>query len=242
MQSNLICFQTNCNKVLCSTALAVISTFASLAAFAHGLEGADALFVQAIEGPAIGPFIYLGAKHMVSGYDHLLFLFGVIFFLYEPKHIFKYVSLFALGHSITLLLGVLADLNVNAYLIDAIIGLSITYKAFENINGFPSVFSIRPRTDLAVFIFGLFHGLGLATKLQEFNLSEIGIITNIVSFNVGVELGQIFALSLVLIGVTIWRSTDNFPRRAFAANIVLMMAGFLLAGYQLSYFLWGGTI
>ena len=105
-------------------------------AFGHTIEGSDANFVQAIDGPAVGPFIYLGAKHMVTGYDHLLFLVGVIFFLYRPKHVVEYVTLFAIGHSITLLLGVLANLQVNAYLIDAIIGLSIVYKAFENMDGF----------------------------------------------------------------------------------------------------------
>lgn len=242
MRSKLTSFQTIYSRIFFSATVALTTTFMSLAVYAHGLEGADAAFVQAIDGPAIGPFIYLGAKHMVTGYDHLLFLFGVIFFLYKPRHIFKYVSLFAIGHSLTLLLGVLADLKVNAYLIDAIIGFSIAYKAFENMNGFRSVFSFTPRTDFAVFVFGLFHGLGLATKLQEFNLSETGIIANIISFNIGVELGQLFALSVVLIGIIIWRSTDNFSRNAFAANVVIMTAGFLLAGYQLSQYYWAGTI
>lgn len=242
MRSKLQSLQIICSRPISSFVLALLTTFISLAVYAHGLEGADAAFVQAIDGPAVGPFIYLGAKHMVTGYDHLLFLFGVIFFLYKPRHIFKYVSLFAIGHSLTLLFGVLADLTVNANLIDAIIGFSIAYKAFENIDGFKSVFSFNPRADVAVFVFGLFHGLGLATKLQEFNLSENGIITNILSFNIGVELGQLFALSVVLIGIIIWRSTDNFSRNAFATNVVIMTAGFLLAGYQLSHYYWTGAI
>jgi hypothetical protein len=242
MQSKLESLQIIYGRSLSSIVLALLTIFMSLTVYSHGLEGADAAFVQAIDGPAIGPFIYLGAKHMVTGYDHLLFLFGVIFFLYNPRHIFKYVTLFAIGHSLTLLFGVLADLRVNAYLIDAIIGFSIAYKAFENINGFKNVFSFNPRTDLAVFIFGLFHGLGLATKLQEFNLSETGIISNIISFNIGVELGQLFALSVVLIGIISWRGTDNFSRNAFAANVVIMTAGFLLTGYQLSQYYWAGTI
>lgn len=218
-------------------ALIVLATLIPAVALGHTIEGSDANFVQAIDGPAVGPFIYLGAKHMVTGYDHLLFLVGVIFFLYRPKHVVEYVTLFALGHSITLLLGVLADIRVNAYLIDAIIGLSIVYKAFENIDGFKRVFGIEPNTRAAVFIFGLFHGLGLATKLQEFTLSSNGLVTNIISFNVGVEIGQILALSAVFIALSIWRSKQSYLQHAFVTNTVLMTGGFLLAGYQVSAYM-----
>ncbi len=217
--------------------LLTVGLLLPLTAFGHTIEGSDANFVQAIDGPAIGPFMYLGAKHMVTGYDHLLFLVGVIFFLYRPKHVVEYVTLFAVGHSITLLLGVLADLQVNAYLIDAIIGLSIVYKAFENIDGFKRVFGVEPNTRAAVFIFGLFHGLGLATKLQEFTLSDNGLVTNIISFNVGVEIGQILALSAVFIALSIWRTNRSYLRHAFATNTVLMTGGFLLAGFQISAYL-----
>ncbi|MFT6094202.1 MAG: hypothetical protein ACJA2Q_002104 [Pseudohongiellaceae bacterium] len=203
-------------------------------AFGHTIEGSDASFVEAIDGPAIFPFMYLGAKHMVTGYDHLLFLVGVIFFLYRPKHVVQYVTLFAVGHSITLLLGVLADLQVNAYIIDAIIGLSIVYKAFENIDGFKRVLGFEPNTKIAVFVFGLFHGLGLATKLQEFDLSDNGLVINIVSFNIGVELGQVLALSAVFILLSIWRTSISYQRYAFVTNTALMTGGFLLAGFQIS--------
>ena len=203
---------------------------------AHTIEGSDAAFVENIDGPAIGPFIYLGAKHMVTGYDHLLFLLGVIFFLYRPGHILQYVTLFAIGHSITLLFGVLAELRVNAYFIDAIIGLSVAYKAFENMGGFKRL-GFEPNTRLAVFVFGLFHGLGLATKLREFELSDNGLVANILSFNVGVEIGQILALSLVYIALSVWRTSDSHMRHAFAANTVLLGSGFLLTGFQLSAFL-----
>jgi hypothetical protein len=203
-------------------------------AFGHTIEGSDASFVEAIDGPAIFPFMYLGAKHMVTGYDHLLFLVGVIFFLYRPKHVVQYVTLFAIGHSITLLFGVLADLQVNAYIIDAIIGLSIVYKAFENMDGFKRVLGFEPNTKIAVLVFGLFHGLGLATKLQEFDLSDNGLVINIVSFNIGVELGQILALSAVFILLSIWRTSISYQRYAFVTNTALMTGGFLLAGYQIS--------
>ena len=213
----------------------------SLAAFGHTIEGGDASFVEAIDGPAIGPFIYLGAKHMVTGYDHLLFLLGVIFFLYRPKHVVQYVTLFAIGHSITLLLGVLANLQVNAYFIDAIIGLSVVYKAFENIDGFKRVFGFEPNTKIAVFVFGLFHGLGLATKLQEFDLSENGLVTNIISFNIGVEIGQILALSAVFLILSVWRTSSSYLRHSFITNTVLMTGGFLLAGFQISTYLFQPT-
>src|SRR5687768_3583031 len=134
---------------------------------AHGVTRRDAAFVQSINGPAIGPFLYLGAKHMVTGYDHLLFLVGVIFFLYRLKDVVKYVSLFTIGHSVTLLAGVLGNIRADAFIVDAIIGLSIVYKAFENMGGFERVIGFRPNTQAAVMIFGLFHGFGLATKLQE---------------------------------------------------------------------------
>ena len=217
----------------------LIGIFLLLAAsplLAHTIEGSDAAFVQNIDGPAIGPFIYLGAKHMVTGYDHLLFLVGVIFFLYRPGHIVQYVTLFAIGHSITLLFGVLADLQVNAYFIDAVIGLSVAYKAFENMGGFKRL-GFEPNTGLAVFVFGLFHGLGLATKLQEFELSDNGLVTNILSFNVGVEIGQILALSLVYVGLSVWRTSGSYMRHAFVTNTLLLGSGFLLTGFQLSAFM-----
>jgi cbb3-type cytochrome oxidase subunit 3 len=201
--------------------------------FAHGVAGRDAAFVQSIDGAAIGPFLYLGAKHMVTGYDHLAFLVGVIFFLYRLKDVLLYVSLFTLGHSTTLLLGVLGGVHANAYIIDAIIGVSVAYKAFENMGGFKRV-GFRLDTRVAVTVFGLFHGFGLATKLQEFTLSPNGLVTNIVSFNVGVEIGQMLALTGVLIAISFWRLRPGFLRHAFATNTILMTAGFMLVGYQLA--------
>jgi len=205
---------------------------------AHGVSGKDALFLQSINGAAIGPLMYLGAKHMVTGYDHLAFLVGVIFFLYRMKDIVQYVSLFTIGHSVTLLAGVLGGIRADAYIIDAIIGFSVVYKAFDNMDGFQRFFGVQPNTRLAVLVFGLFHGFGLATKLQEFALSPNGLVANIVSFNVGVEIGQMIALTGVLIALSYWRTRSGFLRHAFVTNGVLMAAGFLLVGYQLSgYFL-----
>lgn len=202
-------------------------------ASAHGIAGDDQAFLLRASGPQIGPYIYLGAKHMVTGYDHLLFLAGVIFFLYRLKDVALYVTLFAVGHSVTLLLGVLGGLHVNAYVVDAIIGLSVVYKAFENLGGFARL-GLRPNMKAAVLIFGFFHGFGLATKLQDLAISSDGLVTNMISFNVGVEIGQLLALSLILIAFTAWRATGSFVRYAFAANVALMSAGFVLIGYQLT--------
>lgn len=213
--------------------IGLVAVFLSLGVEAHPMEGNNAAFVRSVKGPAPGPFMYLGAKHMVTGYDHLLFLVGVIFFLYRLKDVVLYVSLFTLGHSLTLLVGVISGVGVNAYVIDAIIGLSVVYKAFENIGGFKRIFKICPNTKLAVLVFGLFHGLGLATKLQEFTLAPKGLVANILSFNVGVEMGQMLALTFVLIAFTYWRTRGSFLRHAFVTNTALMAGGFILAGYQL---------
>ena len=205
---------------------------------AHGVSGKDAVFLQGLNGRAIGPLAYLGAKHMVTGYDHLLFLVGVIFFLYRLKDVVQYVTLFTIGHSATLLLGVLGGVRANPFLIDAVIGFSVVYKAFENMDGFRRFLGFQPNTRAAVLVFGLFHGFGLATKLQEFELSPNGLVANIISFNVGVEIGQAVALTAILIALTYWRMRPGFLQHSFATNAIVMGCGFLLVGYQLSgYFL-----
>jgi hypothetical protein len=208
--------------------------FAPMVANAHGVSSRDGQFLKSLDGPAIAPLLYLGAKHMVTGYDHLLFLVGVVFFLYRLKDILLYVSLFTAGHSLTLLVGALSGVRANPFVIDAIIGLSIVYKGFENMGGFQRCFGFQPNTRIAVLVFGLFHGLGLATKLQEFALSSNGLVTNIVSFNVGVEMGQMLALAAVLIGLSYWRTRPGYLQHAYVTNAVLMTAGFLLVGYQLT--------
>ena len=226
-----------CPVVAVLTAAFLVSAFAA-GVSAHGVSGKDALFLQSVKGAAVGPLMYLGAKHMVTGYDHLAFLVGVIFFLYRLKDIVRYVSLFTIGHSLTLLAGVLGGIRANPYVVDAIIGFSVVYKAFENMNGFRHFFGVQPNTQAAVLIFGLFHGFGLATKLQEFDLARTGLVANIVSFNVGVEIGQGVALTGILLALNYWRTQPGFLRHALVTNTLLMTGGFLLVGYQLSgYFL-----
>lgn len=203
-------------------------------AYAHGVAEGDQGYIEQTSGPQIIAFLYLGAKHMVTGYDHLLFLFGVIFFLYRIKHVAAYVTLFAIGHSTTLLAGVLLGTNISSYAVDAIIGLSVVYKALDNLGAYQRWFGFQPNTKAAVLIFGFFHGFGLATKLQEFSLSPDGLLINLISFNVGVEIGQFLALGAILIAMGYWRRTASFGRHAFAANVALMIAGFMLFGYQLT--------
>lgn len=207
-------------------------------ALAHGVAVGDKGYIQEISGILLVPFAYLGAKHMVTGYDHLLFLLGIIFFLYRLKDIGVYVSLFALGHSATLLLGVLTGVSVSAYLIDAIIGLSVVYKALDNLGAFQRWFGFQPNTKVATLVFGLFHGFGLATKIIEYQISTDGLIPNLIAFNVGVEMGQMLALGAILIAMSFWRRTPSFSKHAYTGNVVMISAGFLLMGYQLAgYFI-----
>ncbi|MEO6542295.1 MAG: HupE/UreJ family protein, partial [Ferruginibacter sp.] len=149
-----------------------------------------------------------------------------------------YVSLFAIGHSTTLLAGVLGGIRVDPYLVDAVIGLSVVYKAFENIGGFERLgFGVDTR--LAVLLFGLVHGFGLSTKLQDLNLSEEGLVGNMIGFNIGVELGQFTALAIILLGFQLWRRSPSFFNRAYFTNMVIMTAGFVLFGYQLTGYFYG---
>lgn len=219
-------------------AVACLVWLASAVLEAHGVSTRDGRFLQSLNGAAVGPLLYLGAKHMVTGSDHLLFLVGVVFFLYRLKDVFLYVSLFTLGHSLTLLVGALGGVRADPHVIDAIIGLSVVYKAFENMGGFRRL-GFQPNTKAAVLVFGLFHGFGLATKLQDFTLSKNGLVPNILSFNIGVEIGQVLALTVVLIALGYWRTRPDFLRRAYATNAALMTAGFIFVGYQMTGFFVG---
>ena len=203
-------------------------------AMAHAVTEGDKGFIQESSGVMLLPFIYMGAKHMMTGYDHLLFLFGVIFFLYRLKDVGLYVTLFAVGHSVTLLLGVLTEISISSYIIDAIIGFSVVYKALDNLGAFQRWFGFQPNTKVATLIFGLLHGFGLATKIQEYEISPDGLIPNLIAFNVGVEIGQLLALSAILILMGYWRRTGGFWRHAYTANVAMMSAGFLLMGYQIT--------
>lgn len=212
----------------------LILSLLSITAYAHGVDDETQKFLLGNKGVAFGSFLYIGAKHMITGYDHLLFLVGVIFFLYKTREIIIYVSFFTIGHSLTLLFGVMADININAFLIDAIIALSIVYKGFDNLGGFKQFLGKQPNTKVAVLVFGLFHGFGLASKLQEFKFDKEGLLTNLLGFNLGVEIGQFLALGLVLLVLSIWRRYDSYIKFANLTNVMLMAAGFVLFGFQLA--------
>jgi hypothetical protein len=213
----------------------------AVSAKAHGVDESDQAYIEATSGINLVPYMYLGAKHMVTGYDHLLFLAGVVFFLYRMKDVGIYVTLFAIGHSTTLLVGTIFDIRANPYIIDAIIGLSVAYKAFDNLDGFTTLFGWRPHPKMAVLVFGLFHGFGLATKLQDLTLSQDGLVPNLLAFNVGVELGQFMALAVILILMNLWRFSASFQRSALVANGALMCSGFILVGYQMYGYFAQGT-
>lgn len=225
-------------KKLINRSVILLFCLISLGVYAHGVDEQTQTFLSLNKGVAFGPFLYVGAKHMITGYDHLLFLVGVIFFLYRTREVIIYVSYFTLGHSATLLLGVMADIQVNAFLIDAVIALSIVYKGFDNLGGFKRFFGKQPNTKAAVLIFGLFHGFGLATKLQEFEFDKEGLFLNLLGFNLGVEIGQFLALGFVVLLIAIWRKYDSYLKFSKVTNTLLMAAGFLLLGFQLTgYFM-----
>lgn len=213
-------------------ALSALLAF-GVAAHAHGVDTSDAGYIAEITGINLLPYVYLGAKHMITGYDHILFLLGVIFFLYRMEQIGIYVSLFAIGHSTTMVLGVYFNWAISSYFIDAIIGLSVVYKALDNIGAFERWLGFQPNIKAATLVFGLFHGLGLATKVLEYNMSEDGLLPNLIAFNVGVEIGQLLALGTILIAMGFWRRTRSFWKLAYSANVAMMCAGFVLFGYQL---------
>ncbi|MES0491973.1 MAG: HupE/UreJ family protein [Leptospirales bacterium] len=199
--------------------------------FAHGMdEGHVNQFIQG--GPL--DFIYIGAIHMVTGYDHILFLVGVIFFLTTVKDIFKFITVFTLGHSITLIGATYLGWQMNYFLIDAVIGFSVLYKGFENLGGFKKYLKTdAPNLLIMVFAFGLIHGFGLSTRLQSISIADSFSLSSIISFNVGVELGQIAALLPILLLINIFRKAKSFPYFEKVTNGFLVVAGVLLIVFQL---------
>ncbi|MBC7781919.1 MAG: HupE/UreJ family protein [Proteobacteria bacterium] len=204
-----------------------------LQSLGHGISEADR---QSMLEGGYWLYVLLGAKHMLTGYDHLLFLFGVIFFLTGFRDIARFVTAFTLGHCITLILATFLGITWNYYLVDAIIALSVIYKGFDNNGGFQKYFDMRSPSLLgAVFVFGLLHGFGLSTRLQQLPLGDdnLAMLGRILSFNVGVEVGQIAALSVMVAILSLWRRRESFKRFAHAANVALVYAGGLLVLMQL---------
>lgn len=231
--SGLCALRSSRATALLLTVLAIYATSVAQA-LAHNVTPGDAGYIQEIWGVHIIPFIYLGAKHMVTGYDHILFLLGVVFFLYRMKDVAIYVSIFAVGHSVTMLAGVWYGWGINAYIIDAIIGLSVVYKALDNLGAYRKWFGVQPDTKAATLIFGLLHGTGLASKILEYQIAEDGLLANLLAFNVGVEIGQLLALAVILIVMGYWRRSPNFMRQATVANIIMIVLGVILTGQQIA--------
>lgn len=211
--------------------LSIFSFLLSNQALAHGMSEADK--AKALEASYFD-FIELGASHMITGYDHLLFLFGVIFFLTKFKDIVKFITAFTIGHSITLIFATLYHIQANYFLVDAVIALTVMYKGFDNLDGFKKYLNVKsPNLLWMVFAFGLIHGFGLSTRLQMLPLAEDGLVLRILAFNVGVEFGQIAALSIMLFLLAGWRKTESFKPFSKVANAGLIFAGFMLLLMQL---------
>ncbi|MGL4404364.1 MAG: HupE/UreJ family protein [Notoacmeibacter sp.] len=218
-------------------AVFVLSLAFAFPALAHAVAEGDKGFIQEITGVHFVSFMYLGAKHMITGYDHLLFLAGVIFFLYRMKDIGIYVTLFAIGHSVTMLAGVYYNIAISSYIIDAIIGFSVIYKALDNLGAWERWLGFQPNTKGATLFFGLLHGFGLASKVQDYGVSQDGLLTNLIAFNIGVEIGQLMALTLILIAMSAWRASPRFMSQAFTANMAMVVAGFMLMALHITGYL-----
>lgn len=211
--------------------IAILMMLTSGLAMAHGMSAEDQ--ARALNAGFL-EYIELGAVHMVSGYDHLLFLFGVVFFLTRFNDIVRFITAFTIGHSITLVFATLYSIRANYYLIDAVIALTVCYKAFDNLDGFKRYLNMKqPNLVWMVFAFGLIHGFGLSTRLQQLPLAEDGLVLRILAFNVGVEVGQIAALAIMLFLLSSWRRTESFKHFSRATNWLLMTLGVLLLLMQL---------
>ncbi len=198
---------------------------------AHGVSSSDQ---EILANGGLLAYIYVGAKHMVTGYDHLLFLTGVIFYLSGFKDIIKFITVFTIGHSITLISATYLGIKADEHLIDAVIALSVLYKGFENLGGFEKVFKFRsPTLLLMVFLFGLIHGFGLSTRLQSFDMGTSQFLAKIVCFNIGVELGQILALIPIVFIITRWQTRKSYKAFYRATNTYLIIAGIALFIYQM---------
>jgi len=210
---------------------AVVAALFFSQAFGHGMSEAEKASI--IEGGNLR-YMWIGASHMLSGYDHLLFVFGIIFFLTRFTDVVKYITAFTLGHSVTLIFATFNGIQVNYFLIDAVIALSVCYIAFANLDGFRKHLDIRPPNLLVMIVgLGLIHGLGLSTRLQQLPLSEEQLLVNIISFNVGIEIGQIVALTLMLMLLAGWRKAESFKPFSKLSNYGLIFAGLYLFMMQM---------
>ena len=198
---------------------------------AHGVSESDQ---EILSNGGLLEYIFVGAKHMVTGYDHLLFLIGVIFYLNNFKDIVRFVTVFTIGHSITLISATYLGIKADEHLIDAVIAISVLYKGFENLDGFKKILGIKsPNLLLMVFIFGLIHGFGLSTRLQSFDMGTGQFLEKIISFNIGVELGQVLALIPIVFIISKWKARDSYRTFYKTVNWFLIIAGIALFIFQM---------
>ncbi|TVZ14209.1 HupE/UreJ family protein [Maribacter sp. MAR_2009_72] len=210
--------------------LPLLLLFLPIMASAHNVTSADQ---EVLRNGGLWSYIRVGATHMLTGYDHLLFLVGVIFYLNSFKDILKFITVFTIGHCITLIGATYLGITANEHLVDAVIALSVFYKGFENLGGFKKFQLKSPNLLFMVGIFGLIHGFGLSTRLQSFDIGEGQFIAKILSFNIGVEVGQVLALIPIVFVITAMKKSKNYTPFYKAVNSYLIMAGLALFVYQL---------
>ena len=227
-------FMSNNKKTTIKLAGIVLMMLVAQQALAHGMSDADQ---QSMLDGGYLQYMWLGATHMLTGYDHLLFVFGIVFFLTTFMDVIKYITAFTVGHSITLISATLMGITANYYLIDAVIALSVCYIGYENTGGFRKYFEKSPNLLLAVFLFGFIHGFGLSTRLQQLPLGDDGLIWRILSFNVGIELGQVGALCVMVALLFKFRRTQSFLKISSVSNSGLIVAGAFLFLMQMHGYL-----
>ena len=217
-------------------ALFVVMAFIPLLGMAHDVTSADQ---ELLRNGGLWAYIQVGATHMLTGYDHLLFLAGVIFYLKSFKDILTFITVFTIGHCITLIGATYASITADEHLVDAVIALSVLYKGFENLGGFEKLGVKSPNLLFMVGLFGLIHGFGLSTRLQSFDMGQDQFLAKIICFNLGVEVGQILALIPIVFIITQARKRAQFPAFYKAVNWYLVLAGIGLFIYQLYGFFYG---
>lgn len=209
--------------------------FSSSPIFGHGVSQEEKNMI--LEGKNL-KYIYIGIIHMLKGYDHLLFLLGIVFLIKSRSQIIKLITAFTLGHSITLIFATINSIQVNSYIIESTIAFSVCYIAFVNLKGFEKLFNIKPLNTLVmVFIFGLIHGLGLSSILQQFPLKSESLLSNIISFNIGIEIGQLIAIFIIYLILSMIKKYSIYNIFKIFVNILIYLAGLFLCYIQIQNYL-----
>ena len=179
-------------------------------------------------GEIASAYTVLGVEHILSGYDHLLFVFALLFLVGFNKRLVWTITAFTAAHSVTLALAALGLLTLRSPPVEATIALSIVLVAGEALNTRPTLSRRWPA--LLAFLFGLMHGLGFAGALKDIGLPQNHLAVALLTFNVGVELGQLLVVGLAYLA---WRTLARWPRFAVARAPALYAIGSVAAYWSL---------